>query len=52
MNRGMPLIYWDNKRWNRAVDAIEVIGGALLLFAALIAVYALVFAAAIWTGAM
>lgn len=52
MKRGMPLIYWDNERWNRAVDKVEVIGGALLLLAALIATYALCYAAAIWTGAV
>lgn len=53
MKRGMPLIYWGtDKQWNKAVDIIEVIGGALLLFAALIATYALIFAAALWMGAV
>lgn len=37
----------DSHKWNRAVDSIEVIGGALLLLAALFATYALCYAVAV-----
>lgn len=50
MKRHMPLVYWDTRHWNDAVEVIEFVGNVLLLGAALVGMYGFLFVLAAIVG--